>query len=104
VQLQGIRGRYLRTKSGLLFGRERDLETPSTTASMKNQRTASSRQSSVLFETKSCQNVRVRLFFFQLGKQSWVAAELLTASPTPRDHNCWAQNKKGKEFIRHACV
>lgn len=47
-------------------------------------------RSSVLFEVKSCQNVHVRLslslFFFPLDRQSWVAAELFTASPAPREH------------------
>lgn len=35
AQLQGTRGRYLRTKPGLLFGRDRGLETPSTASSIK---------------------------------------------------------------------
>lgn len=77
VQLRGISGRYLRTKSGSHFGRNRDLGTPSTTIPLKNRRTANSRQSSVLLETKELPKClrQASLFSFPLGRQSWAAAE-----------------------------
>lgn len=82
AQIQGIRGRYLRTKPGLLFGRDRDLETPSTTTSMKNQRTTSSRQK-----------------FWVLGR-----AGLQPSCSRPRLHPGSTQNRKCKGFIGHARV
>lgn len=105
LQFQGIRGRYLRTKSGLLFGRDRDLETQSTTASMKKIK-GQQAVDKVLFSLKqrAAKMFMSGFFSFPLARQSWVAAELLTASPTPRDHDCWAQNRKCKDFIRHARV
>lgn len=90
AQLQGTRGRYLRTKPGSLFGRDRDLETPSTASSIKKIKGRQAVDRVLVSLKQRAAKVFMSGFFyvfFPLGRQGWAAAKLLTASSTPQEFN-----------------
>lgn len=87
TKIQGMRGgRFVRTNSGLMLGRDKDLETQATSTKIKGQQAGD--KVLISLKQRAAKMLLSGIFFFPCLGQ----AEQLRTSPTPRDQNRKCRN------------